>query len=110
MNVLLKKLTWLESWENNKNHNIEVGFDNHKLLKGYADINSFSCLEQLPDINFFIELAKTIPKLYENNNIIEAEIICYIQNKKYRVGYHYDTKYLFITDDSDKIIKELSVQ
>ena len=38
MTSLLMNLKWLESWEKNKKHNIEVGFDNHDLLKGYIPV------------------------------------------------------------------------
>lgn len=107
MNELLKNYIWLESWESSKKYNVEIGFDNHTLLKGYMSVNEFTCLEQLPDIDFFLELKELIPRLYAAHEVIYGEAVCYIKDEKYRVIYHYDKNCYMITDANDTIIKKI---
>ncbi|MGI5841572.1 MAG: hypothetical protein ACOX6N_05135, partial [Patescibacteria group bacterium] len=90
MNTISKMITWLNKWETNKEHNIEVGFDNHAMLKGYIADDKFSCLDEFPDKEFFLKLSKSIPKLYAENKVEYGEIICFIENMKYRISYHYN--------------------
>lgn len=108
MNKLIDNLIWLERWERNKEYNVAIGFDNHTLLKGYVKMNDFSCFEQFPSVEFFLELEKIKPKLYSNNNVIEGSIICYIESKRYEVIYYYNTGNYLIIDDNDTIVKKLT--
>lgn len=105
MNTILKNFVWLGSWEVNKKHNVEVGFDNHVLLKGYISEDIFSDLEQLPDRDVFLEISKLKPKRYGDYEILYGEILCYVKDKQYRVIYYYDKGRYMITDDTDAIIK-----
>ena len=107
MTSLLKNLKWLESWEKNKKHNIEVGFDSHELLKGYIPVTEYQSLEEFPDIDFFNELKKLKPRYYDSQEIIYGEVICYIRDEKYRVAYHYDKGCYMIMDADDSVIKRL---
>lgn len=107
MYEILNDLYWLNSWETNKKHNIEVGLDNRKLIKGYIFKNEFSCLEQLPNTNFFLKLEKLKPKLYAKNNFEYGELICYINNEKYRIVYYYDKELYIVIDSNDIIIRRI---
>lgn len=107
MNTILQNIIWLESWETKKEHNVELGFNNHSMLRGTISENIFSDLEQLPNIDFFLKLSKLKPKLYAENEVIYGELICYVANIKYRVIYHYDTNCYMVTDDNDTIIKKI---
>ena len=107
MTSLLMNLKWLESWEKNKKHNIEVGFDNHDLLKGYIPVTEYRSLEEVQNIDFFNELKKLKPKYYDSQEIIYGEVICYIRDEKYRVAYHYDKGCYMIMDADDSVIKRL---
>ena len=107
MNILSNKIKWLQNWELKKEYNVEIGFDNHTMLRGYTTEKVFLSIEQLPDIDFFIEIHKLKPKFYADNVIIYGEIVCYIGDKKYRVIYHYDTNCYMIKDDTYTIIKKI---
>lgn len=107
MGTLPQNIIWLQSWETHKEHNVEMGFNNHSMLKGYMSENIFSDLEQLPNIDFFRKLGETKPKLYAENEEIYGEVICYVADTRYRVIYHYDTKCYLVTDDNDTIIKKI---
>lgn len=106
---LLKNLNWLESWETNKKYNVEIGFDNHEMLKGYMSAPEFLCLEEFPDIDFFNELKKLKPRHYDSQEIIYGEIVCYIKDEKYRIVYHYDKGCYMIMDADDSVIKRLKI-
>lgn len=106
MDKCLKNLVWLENWEKNKKYNIEVGFDDHTILKGYIIKDTFATLEELPNIDFFYELRKLTPKLFDDNEIIYGELNCFVGNKKYRIIYHYDKQCYMVTDEDDTIIKK----
>lgn len=107
MNTQPQNIIWLESWETKKEHNVEIGFDNHSMLKGYMVKNVFSDIEQFPKIEFFLELNKLKPKRFDENKVVYGEIICCIADTKYRVCYHYDTNSYIITDDCDTVIKQI---
>lgn len=53
MDKNLNGLYWLNSWETNKQYNIEVGLNNGKLIKGCLIKNEFPDLTRLPDREFF---------------------------------------------------------
>lgn len=107
MSALPQNIIWLQSWETKKEHNVEMGFDNYSMLRGYIAENIFSDLEQLPNIDFFLELSKLRPKLYTENELIYGEMICNVADIKYRVIYHYDKKCYMVTDDNDTVIKKV---
>lgn len=110
MKISLTNFKWLESWERSKQHNVEVGFNNHALLRGYLSENTFPSMEQLPDVNFFLELAKLKPKLYAENEITYGEISCCVDEKKYKAIYYYDRNSYMLTDENDTIIKRLEIE
>ncbi len=107
MKIISNEFFWLESWETNKEYNVEAGFDNHALLKGFMLNNIYSDLEQLPGIEFFLEISKLKPKLYAENKMTYGELVCYIENKRYKAIYYYDKNCYMITDDTDTIIKRI---
>ena len=108
MSILSRDIYWLNSYEtNNKEHNIEIGFDTHTLLMGYTQKNTYTDVDELPNSEFFLEISKIIPKRYADENVTYGEMICYVENRKYRVIYHYDTNCYMITDDEDLVIKKI---
>ena len=107
MNTLLNKITWLENWELKKECNVEIGFDNHTMLRGYMACNTFPSFEQLPNIDFFLKIKKLKPKRYDDNVIVYGEIVCYVNDELYKVIYHYDKNCYMITDKADSIIKKV---
>lgn len=109
MMSLLKNLKWLESWETNSKYNIEIGFANHEMLKGFIPITEYKSLEELPDVDFFSELKKLKPRRYELQEIVYGEVVCYIRDEKYRVAYHYDKGCYMIMDADDSVIKRLKI-
>lgn len=106
MSTLHRNISWLESFET-REHNVEIGFDNHSILRGNMTENQFSDLDQLPNIDFFLKLSKSKPKLYAENEAIYGEIICRVGDLEYKVIYHYDTKCYIVTDDNGTIIKKI---
>lgn len=107
MNNNFSSMNWLNSWETNKQYNIEVGLNNGKLIKGYLIENEFSSLEQLPDIKSFLELEKFKPKLYDDNQFEYGEFVCYVEGEKFRVVYHYDKEVYMIMNSNDDIIRRI---
>lgn len=106
MKISFTNFKWLESWERSEKHNVEVGFDNHSLLRGHMVDTVCSHVEQLPDIEFFIELAKLKPRLYSENQMTYGEITCYVDEEKYKVIYYFDKNCYMILDKNDTIIKK----
>ncbi|WP_195199104.1 hypothetical protein [Faecalispora jeddahensis] len=110
MKPSLTNFTWLESWEGSKPHNIDVGFNDHSLLRGQLLEDTFACVDQLPDIGFFLELAKLKPKLYAGNEMTYGELTCHVNNQKYKVIYYYDKNCYMVLDENDTILKKLEVR
>lgn len=107
MSTLSNKIYWLESWQSKEKHNVELGFKNASMLMAIMKENTFSNIEQLPNVNFFLQLEKLIPPLYIDEEVTYGEMICHVDGKKYRVIYQYDTDCYMVIDDRDTIIKKI---
>lgn len=106
MEISKNNISWIETWETNKSHNIEVGFDNHKLLKGFISNNVYPTLNNVPYKEFFSNLKKQIPKLYIEDEIIYAELDCFIDNEPYKIQFDYAKDCWIIKDKDDTIIEK----
>ena len=108
MGLVKHKIDWLNSYERDREFNVEVGFENRGILRGYVSSYTFERVEDLPRRDYFLELRERKPKKYEGVEMERGELSAMIGDDEYSIIYMYSSGRYLIVDEKRSVVVEES--